>query len=168
MNLLIYAFSLIGAFYLLSKVYIFLDTLLKVRKLHRLYNALPADSRKVCKNPHTWMEIESVSKEGNGKTQICRACGLLGGMDLMFTPEALERIEESNKISEIEAGLYKEFVAKEDSEIKRYFATEIQGGLRFDKLIQVHAAGTSFGTRFSYYKMAKSKDIQSELNKGNA
>lgn len=133
-------------------------------------NIIPkeADPSKLCSGPHPWMETMVMTPDGDKRIPVCSACGLISGTNKVASQEAIDRIEEMNRVREIEQRLYSDFITAEDDEIKKYFSKEIESGLDFDKLAHVHAAGMSFSTRFSIYKAAKTPELEKELNKGNA
>jgi len=124
-----------------------------------------ADESQLCKGPHPWMETTVLTSDGKKKIPVCSACGLISGTNKVASQEAIDRIEEMNRIKEIEQRLYNDFLNEEDNEIKKYFSKELENGLDFDKLVHVHAAGMSFGSRFSIYKAAKAPELEKELNK---
>lgn len=133
-------------------------------------NIIPqeADASKLCNGPHPWMETMVMTPDGEKRIPVCSACGLISGTNKVASQEAIDKIEEMNRVREIEQRLYSEFLNAEDDEIKKYFSKEIESGLDFDKLAHVHAAGMSFSSRFSIYRAAKTPELEKELNKSNA
>lgn len=140
----------------------------KARKFRNAHMPRKAESDKLCRGPHSWITAEANTNSGISDVKVCRACGFVSGTELMVSPDAIDRIEENNKIREIEGKLYKEFLNKEDNDIKKYFGEEIKNGVNFEKLTVLHAAGMTFGQRYTIYRTAKAEEIQEELTKDNA
>lgn len=148
----------------LSRFFKFLQN----RQLMREITPIEVNESKLCKGPHPWLEVPTLTEKGPGKTQVCRACGLIPSLNKMATPEAIDRIEENNAIRSVEEKIYKDFLAKEDAEIKEYFGDEIKSGVDFEKLAALHSAGMTFGTRFSVYKSGRADEIVKVLNRTDA
>lgn len=127
-----------------------------------------ADPSKLCKGPHSWITARTLTKEGSGTTQVCRVCGFISGSGKVASMESVDRIEESNKIREIETRLLKEFLDQEDDQMKKFFDSEIKGGLSFNKIAQIHSAGMTFEYRFMAYKASKADEIEKELTRSDA
>lgn len=141
---------------------------LRQRRAIKFASLQVADSEKLCKGPHSWIFAQIGTAEGPAQVRVCRACGFIGGSNRVASPEAIDRIEENNKIRELEVRLYNEFLEQEDAEIKKYFDEEISKGVNFDKLLHVHNAGITFNQRYAMYKASKAVDIEKELTKSNA
>lgn len=157
-----------GFFDLLATIVYGASNFFKNRSLMKNLVPQKIDKKRLCRGPHPWMKVKTWTEKGPSETQMCRACGLVSGTETMASPEAIDRIEENQKIRDIDAKLYRDFLAKEDEDIKQFFAREIQGGLNFDKLAKIHAAGMTFGQRFTYYKASKVEDIEKELTKSDS
>lgn len=141
---------------------------LKSKKLLKSITPQIADPEKLCRGPHSWIVAKTLTKDGSGTTQICRVCGFISGSNKVASMESIDRIEESNRIREIESKLLKEFLGQEDNSIKKYFDSEIKGGLDFDKLTHIHAAGMTFNQRYSIYKASKAEEIEKQLTRSDA
>ena len=142
-------------------------TYLERRRVLSIALPIKMDKNILCKRAHSWIEIETFSKE-DAKSPVCRFCGLIKGTEMMAKPEAIEKIEENNEIVNFEKNLYRDFLAKDDMDIVRFFAEEINGGLDPQKLIKVYNAGMTFPQRFALYKVAKMQEIAEKPEKGNA
>lgn len=127
-----------------------------------------ADPKKLCKTPHSWIMAPTITKEGQGFVQVCRVCGFISGSDKVASMDSIDRIEENNRIREIESRLLKDFLTQEDDQMKKYFDLEIKGGLNFDKLAHIHGAGMTFNQRFLVYKASRAEEIEKELTKSDA
>jgi hypothetical protein len=137
----------------------------KIKKSLTLWKV---DEKKLCKTPHAWMDAAMNTPKGMSQVKVCRVCGFVSGTDLMASQEMIDRVEDQNKLYEIEKRLEKEFLDQEDEEIKKFFSEELKGGLSFDKLVKLHSAGTTLSERFSIYKLHKAKDIEKEIQRGDA
>jgi len=126
------------------------------------------DQNKMCKAPHTWIDMPAISDKGNITIKVCRLCGFVSGSDQMLPPDTLDQIEEDNKIRAIEARLDKEFIDKEEADVRKLLETELQNGLNYEKIVTIHAAGQTFNQRCAMYKASKSEEISKELMKVNA
>jgi hypothetical protein len=143
-------------------------TYFQVRKLRKTVIPSKVDMHKLCKGAHSWIKTVVLTDEGQVDKQLCRICGFVSGTDLMASQEAIDRIEDQNLMREVEAGLYNDFLGKENVQIQEFFGNEIKGGLDASKLGKVHTAGMTFGARFSIYKVAKEEEKRKELTKGNS
>lgn len=123
---------------------------------------------RLCKGPHTWLNTRTWTEKGTVDARICRVCGLIDGTNKMATIEAIDQIEENNKIQALEEGVYQDFIDKENKELRAFFAAELKEGLSFDKLAMLHNAGITFGARFNKYKVARLPEMLKELIKSNA
>lgn len=123
---------------------------------------------RLCKQPHTWLNTRTWTEKGTVDARICRVCGLIDGTNKMATIEAIDQIEENNKIQALEEGVYQDFIDKENKELRAFFAAELKEGLSFDKLAMLHNAGITFGARFNKYKVARLPEMLKELVKSNA
>jgi hypothetical protein len=126
------------------------------------------DERKLCKGPHSWMGATTLTDEGVGSTQVCQVCGFIPSISKMATTEAIDRIEENNRIRAIQSQIYRDFQAQENGDIKNFFAEELKGGLSFEKLAHVHCAGMTFSARFGIYKSSRAEDIEKAITRTNA
>lgn len=145
-----------------------LVTYVQNRQTIRIITPNKVDEKKLCKAPHSWINTSVDTKEGIKEHKICRVCGFISGMNKMAKPEAIDMVEENNKIKEVEARLQKDFLNFEDNEIKKFFDEELKNGLSFEKLMAVHDAGITFSSRFFNYKISKIPEIERELKRGNA
>lgn len=148
----------------LSKVYIYFLS----KEITK--NSIPqkVDDNKMCKTRHDWIEAVTFAGSKTGKTRLCRLCGFIPELNLMASYEAIDRIEENNKIRQLEDNIYKDFINKEDEDIKKFFTKEIENGVSFDKLVQLHSAGITFMQRYGNYKLSRAPEIEKELTKDNA
>lgn len=140
----------------------------KVKKAMKSMMPQVADPKKLCKGPHSWILARTLTKDGPGSTQVCRICGFISGSNKVASMESIDRIEERNRIMEIEARLLRDFLTKEDDQMKKYFDSEIKGGLDFEKITHIHSAGMTFSQRFLVYKASKAEEIEKELTKSDA
>jgi hypothetical protein len=126
------------------------------------------DEKRLCRGPHGWMSARTYTDAGPGKTQVCQVCGFIPSINKMATEEALDRIEENNKIYAMEDRIYRDFQKQEDGDIKKYFDEEITHGVSFEKLTHLHGAGMTFGARFKIYKSARATEIEEALKRNNS
>lgn len=126
------------------------------------------DPKKLCKAPHSWILATTFTDKGNGSVRICRVCGLVEGSNTAVTEEAIDRIEENNRLRQLEEKVYQEFTSKEDSDVRKYFDKEIKNGLSYEKLAKLHTAGMTFKQRYAMYKSGKKKEIEQELSRSNS
>lgn len=165
------AITLLLGIYLGNKLPFWIGNAVSYLQSRALINSLvpkQADPEKLCKGTHSWITARTFTDKGPAEVKVCRICGLIEGSDKAATAEAIDRIEENNQIRELEKRLYKEFIAREDEDVRRYFDKEIKNGLSFDKLAHVHNAGMTFGQRYTIFKASKKEDIEKELTKSNS
>ena len=129
---------------------------------------LSLDETKLCKGPHAWIPTKSLTDRGYENIQVCQVCGFLPSMGKMAKPEAIDRIEENNKIRAIQEMIYRDFVIREDDDMKKYFDEEIKNGVDFEKLAHIHTAGMTFNARLNAYKASRMSEVEKVLSKGNA
>ena len=162
--------AVIGVFFLLANIRYWVGDLLAYlerRKVLKIALPVKIDKNVLCKRAHSWIEIQTFSKE-DAKSPVCRFCGLIKGTEMMAKPEAIEKIEENNEIVNFEKKLYRDFLNKDDLDIAMFFAEEIKSGLDPQKLIKVYNAGMTFPQRFAMYKVAKMQEVEEKPEKGNA
>jgi hypothetical protein len=123
---------------------------------------------KLCRGSHSWINAQTLTHEGRGSIQVCQVCGFIPSIDKMATPEAIDSIEEHNRLSAIQGKIYTDFQAQEDGDIKKYFAEEIKNGVSFEKLAHVHAAGLTFGARYAIYRASRAEEIKKAVTGSNA
>lgn len=135
-----------------------------------LKEVTPTDIKpeKLCEGPHHWISARAYTDKGISLVQVCQLCGFIPSSNKMASPEAIDRIEENNKIGEVEDRIYADFLAKEDGDIKKYFDQEIKNGVNFEKLIHIHSAGMTFGTRYYAYKSTRAEEVKKVLNRNNS
>jgi hypothetical protein len=141
---------------------------LQNRKIIKEITPTDVDDSRLCKGPHAWIKAHAVADQGPIEVSICQVCGFIPSTNKMASVEAIDRIQENNKIRAVEAKIYKDFVEREDGDIRKYFDSEIKNGVSFEKLAHIHNAGITFGSRYNIYKSARAEDIQKELNKSDA
>jgi len=145
-----------------------LFTYLQTRQLVKDSTPQNVDESKLCKTPHSWIKAKTFTDKGIGSVDVCQVCGFIPSLDKMATPDAIDSIEESNRIDEIQGKIYRDFQTQEDNDIKKYFEEEIKNGVSFEKLAHVHAAGLTFGARFSNYRASRAEEVQKALSRSNA
>lgn len=124
---------------------------------------------KLCRGPHSWMDARTMAPDGKmGAVKLCQICGFIPSLYKMATEQGIDKIQQNNVIQSMEEKIYKDFLAKEDREIKAFFHEEIDKGVDFVKLQSVHAAGMTFGTRFGAYKASRAEEITKALNRTDA
>jgi hypothetical protein len=123
---------------------------------------------RLCKGPHSWIGAQAFTDHGRETVQVCQVCGFMPSLKKMATTEAIDRIEENNRIREIQGKIFTDFQTQEDTEIKRYFDEEIKNGVSFDKLAHVHNAGMTFGARYNLYKASRAEEIDKAINRNDA
>lgn len=168
---MIYALILIAGIYFGNKLPFWIGRFVTfVQNRTILDNLIPKkiDPTRLCKGNHSWINARTFSESGPAQVKVCRVCGLIEGSDKMATPEAIDQIEENNLMRDLEQRLYKEFSTLENTDIRKYFDKEIKNGLSFEKLASVHAAGMTFGQRYTIFKTAKKGEIEKELFKSNS
>jgi hypothetical protein len=126
------------------------------------------DETRLCKGPHSWIGAQAFTDNGRETVQVCQVCGFIPSLDKMATPEAIDRIEENNRIRDIQGKIFTDFQTREDDDIKKYFDEEIKNGVSFEKLAHIHSAGMTFGARFNMYKAGRADEIEKVINKSNA
>jgi len=138
------------------------------RDMKRLMVPSKVQKSKLCKGPHSWMETAIADKEGQPKNvQVCRICGFISGTDVMASQEAIDRIEETKKLMEIDEKLVKEFLEKEDEEIRKFFVEELKAGLSFEKIARIHEAGITFNKRFALFRLSREPEVVKEVMRAN-
>lgn len=140
------------------------------RNRHLLNSLIPkaADPDKLCKGTHPWMNARTFTDEGPATVKVCRVCGLIEGSNKQATQDAIDRIEENNRLRDLEDRLYREFASLEDRDVRKYFSEEIKNGLSYQKIAHIHTAGMTFGQRYTIYKASKKEEIEKELTGSNA
>lgn len=126
------------------------------------------DDDKLCKGPHSWINATTFTDKGPGSTQVCQLCGFIPSLHLMVTAEAIDRIEENNRIRAIQDKIFSDFQDQEEKEMKAYFDEELKNGVDFEKLVHIHGAGMTFGTRFNIYRSARAEEIEKAITGSNA
>ncbi|HXN74916.1 MAG TPA: hypothetical protein VN855_00305, partial [Candidatus Acidoferrum sp.] len=115
---------------------------------------------RVCNEPHSWIDAASVNEHGKlGKVHVCSICGFLPSRGLMVTEEALEKIKQIRKDTELSESMVNDFADKEEASLKEYFSKEVENGLDFQKIIQAYNAGQSMEQRFIIYKMSRVEEL---------
>lgn len=140
------------------------------RKLLREITPTAIKKNRLCKVQHSWIatpHFDGTSNEAK-MVALCQVCGLIPSMGKMAPIAAIDRVLDNKLIQETEAKIYRDFIAKEDEDIKKYFSTELQNGVSFDKLTALHGAGMTFGSRFRLFKSSKADEITKSLNRINA
>lgn len=167
MTFLIFALGLVLGY----KSLVWLDDAInyfKTQKILKQITPANVNDKRLCKGPHAWMMAPLWSPQGESQVRVCQVCGFIPEMEKMVKPEAIDRIEENNKIRQMEKKIYRDFLAQEDNDIKKYFDKEIKDGVSFEKLAHVHGAGMTFGARFNIYKSARAGEIEKALSKVDA
>ena len=126
------------------------------------------DETRLCKGPHSWIGARAFTENGFENVQVCQVCGFIPTLNKMATPEAIDRIEENNRIHGIQSKIFTDFQAREDEDIKKYFDEEIKNGVSFEKLSHIHSAGMTFGARFNIYRAGRAEEIDKVINKSDA
>lgn len=137
------------------------------RKIIKEITPKAVDTKKLCKT-HSWINARSVSDRGLGSEQVCQICGFIPSINMMASPEAIDRIEEVNRIRTVQERIYSDFLAQENGDIKRYFDEEIKQGISFEKLVDIHTAGATFNARFNIYKTTRAGEIEKALMRNDA
>lgn len=133
------------------------------RKIIKSSTPTPIKEGEKCRVPHSFLTIKGDKELGISEAKVCRGCGWIKGTGMKASFEAVDSIDEVNKLDEIEEGLYKAFLTLEDKDIIRYFSKEIEGGLSFEKLTRLHEAGSTFHKRYAKYKTSKMTEIKKKL-----
>lgn len=141
---------------------------LQERKI--LKEVMPQDvnEKNLCKGPHSWINAQTLTHEGEGSIQVCQLCGFIPSINKMASPEAIDSIEEHNRLTAIQGKIYTDFQVQEDNGIKKYFEEEIKNGVSFEKLAHVHAAGMTFGARYGIYRASRAEEIKKAVTGSNA
>lgn len=145
-----------------------LITYFQNRAIIKAITPIPINPQLLCKGKHSWLIAKTLEEKGYSTAKVCRVCGFIDGVNKMASVEAIDNIEQNNKIQKIEQDIYNEFWKLEDGDIARFFHNEIQNGLEFNKLTRLHEAGMTFGARFHKYKATRAADITKELKKSDA
>lgn len=146
-----------------------LITYLQNRKVIREITPLPVREDKLCKGPHSWMMAPVFNeKDPNKEVRLCQICGFMPDRQLMATVEAIDRIQENNRVYAMQNRIYKDFLAQENGDIQKYFDAELKNGVSFEKLVHVHGAGATFNARYNMYKSARAGEIAKELSRSDA
>jgi hypothetical protein len=135
-------------------------------KQRELASLIPTgvDEFRLCPGPHEWLEIISVNEYSEySPLNVCKNCGFLPSKNLMATPEGLKRILDNRKIRELEDSIQKDFVDKENSDIKKLLENEGPEGTLTDGIIgEIYRAGQTSNKRYIIYKIARAEELRRE------
>lgn len=139
---------------------------LEMRKVRKAIVLGNVDKKKLCKGMHSWIDAKMAGGQGVAPVKVCQMCGFISGTNKMATQDMIDRVEEQNRLFEIEEKLLEEFMKFEEKQVQAFFHEELKNGFNFDKLIQLHAAGQTFNERFMIFKEHKTQEIRDSETKG--
>lgn len=129
------------------------------KRVLKKFSPKPVNEMRLCKVPHQWIDATSVNENGElGKIHVCSVCGFLPTKDMMLTESALEKIVQIRKFTELDETIMNDFANMEEVSLKEHFGKEIEGGLDFQKVLQVYNAGQTLQERFILYRMTKREE----------
>lgn len=145
-----------------------LITYLQNRQILKDVTPRDVDDAKLCKGAHSWINAQTFTDTGAGSIQVCQVCGFIPTINKMASTEAIDSIEEHNRLTAVQSKIYTDFQVQEDGDIRKYFDEEIKNGVSFEKLAHVHLAGMTFGARFNIYRASRAEEIQKAVTGSNA
>ncbi len=148
----------------LAKVIVYFQN----RSIIKAITPTDLDEKRLCKAPHVWLNTRAWTEKGTVDSKVCRVCGLIDGTKKMATEAAIDQIEENNKVQAVEEQVYQDFISKENGDLRAFFASELKEGLSFEKLVQLHNAGITFGARYNKYKVTRLPEMLKILEKSDA
>lgn len=113
--------------------------------------------QKLCEGPHKWMTVNLIGSENSQEKQLCTDCGFVSGSDTIVPKADIDLMLDVAETLNEQQLLFDEFLEKEYEDIRGYFKKELDNGLDFDNLINLHSAGADFKERFAIYSFNKGK-----------
>jgi hypothetical protein len=153
---------------LIREIYPHIVLRFQLRKSFKKFGVQKVDYSKLCGGDHRWLYTKTTGKESIEKQDVCIICGLLSDRSGMVTSEALDKLEEDNRVAEIYSGIKNSFQHREMLSVMSFFDKEIKGGLVPEKLFKVYDAGVSSSQRYQRYLLEHQDKIDKDTKRGNA
>ena len=124
------------------------------KKLAKSMSPSPADEALLCREPHKWVEVQTINREGKVvPVNVCDVCGFIPSTDMIANPEALTRARKAREERQKDEKLINDFTNIEENDLKELFADELKNGMNFDKVVRAYYAGQTLQKRFILYKI---------------
>lgn len=119
---------------------------------------------KICKSPHSWLDVPSINAEGQMEDiKVCKECGLIPSRNLMASTSLIKHMLNRMEIDKLDNKIQQDFIDKENKDIMKVFEEELKNGMPMEKIEFVYEAGQTAIKRFHIYKMARSEELKREI-----
>lgn len=138
----------------IEEVYQFVQ---KRKLLKDATNKLPdvVDEKRLC-SVHTWERVPAVNEEGLVvDIQVCNTCGFIPTRNSMLPVETLNKMNSKLKEMAWEDGIIRQFTANEQTQLKTLFASELESGMDYQKVIGAYMAGQTLQERFIIFRLGQ-------------